>query len=742
MTAVPPSRFRIPAPEMERIRILLGRDPNLTEEAVFSALWSEHCSYKSSRIHLRKFSSKGPRVLMGPGENAGVVRVTSRTGIAFKMESHNHPSYIEPFQGAATGVGGILRDIFAMGARPVALTNSLVFGSLRQPRQMSLFRRVVAGIAAYGNAIGVPTVGGEVWFDERYAKNILVNAFALGLVDEDGIMSAVPPPKPLLAVYLGNKTGRDGVSGAAMASRSFSGGDTDLRPQVQVADPFVGKKVMEATLLIIREGLAGAIQDMGAAGLTSSSVEMASKSSLGIEIDVDRVPLRDSSMEPWEILLSESQERMLLLVEESRVERILDIARDSQVSAAVVGRIIPEPVFRVRKGEAVFAEIPVPFLTEEAPLYDRPTRERAPSPSRPSLLHTPSEAGRHSIAELFHRLLDHPNGGAADWISRQFDFEVGTRTLLPPGHDVAVVDLREEERAVAISMAGFSHPLTRDPARGAMLLVAKCVTDLAAVGAWPVGMTDCLNFGNPERPETMSDFVQAVGGIADAARRLGIPVVSGNVSFYNETDGLSIPPTPILATCGLLSDRRSVVPGKTALAGLSLALVGSSKDLSLGGSYLDWILEDPEPGPVPLVDWETLGRLQPFMSVLLSGGRVRASRAIGRGGLLRTLLQLVSADQTLGAALSLSRLENPLQTFFSEAPGRILLAFEPDHARIVEQTALEFGVPCRTIGSTAPLLWNIRYQDREGRAKELSDSPEQLKRRYAASLAGQMEDLP
>ncbi|MCL4485321.1 MAG: phosphoribosylformylglycinamidine synthase subunit PurL [Nitrospirae bacterium] len=741
MTADIVSRFRIPAPEMDRIRALLGRDPNLTEEAVFSALWSEHCSYKSSRIHLRKFSSKGPRVLMGPGENAGVVRVTSRTGIAFKMESHNHPSYIEPFQGAATGVGGILRDIFAMGARPVALTNSLVFGSLRQPRQMTLFRRVVAGIAAYGNSIGVPTLGGEVWFDERYAKNILVNAFALGLVAEDGIMSAVPPPKPLLAVYLGNKTGRDGVSGAAMASRSFSDGDSDLRPQVQVADPFVGKKVMEATLTIIREGLAGAIQDMGAAGLTSSSVEMASKAGLGIEIDVARVPLRDSSMEPWEILLSESQERMLLLVEESRVGRILDIARDSQVSAAVVGRIISEPVFRVKKGEAVFAEVPVPFLTDEAPLYDRPTRPHDLSPSRPAH-HPPSEAGRHSIAELFHRLLDHPNGGSADWIFRQFDFEVGTRTLLPPGSDVAVVDLREENHAVAISMAGFSHPLSRDPGRGAMLLVAKCVTDLAAVGAWPVGLTDCLNFGNPERPETMSDFIAAVTGIADATKRLGIPVVSGNVSFYNETDGLSIPPTPILATCGLLSDRRNLVPGKTASPGLSLALAGTSRDLFLGGSYLDWILDEPEPEPVPQVDWETLARLQPFMSVLLAARRIRASRAIGRGGLLRSLLQIVSGGETLGVALSLPRLESPLQAFFSEAPGRILLAFEPDHERFLEQTAREFGVPFRTIGMTAPHLWNIRYQDREGRSKELSDSPEQLKKRYAASLAGQMEDLP
>ena len=665
MTTSTPSRFRIPAQEMERIKSLLGRDPNITEEAVFSALWSEHCSYKSSRIHLRKFASKGPRVLMGPGENAGVVRVTSGKGIAFKMESHNHPSYIEPFQGAATGVGGILRDIFAMGARPVALTNSLVFGSLRQPRQMTLFRRVVSGIASYGNSIGVPTVGGEIWFDERYSKNILVNAFALGVVDEDGIMSSVPPQKPLLAVYLGNKTGRDGVSGASMASRSFSGSDSDLRPQVQVADPFVGKKVMEATLRIIREGLAEAIQDMGAAGLTSSSVEMASKAELGIEIDVAKVPLRDNSMEPWEVLLSESQERMLLLVEESRVNKILDIAQESQVSGTVVGRVIPEPVFRVKKEEDVFAEIPVKYLTDDAPLYDRPSDSRT-SLLSPSLAFPPSEGGSHSIAALFHLLLDHPNGGSADWIFRQFDFEVGTRTLLPPGHDVAVIDIRAEEHAVAIALSGFSHPLTRDPARGAMLLVAKTVTDLAAVGAWPIGLTDCLNFGNPERPDTMSDFILAVTGISDAAKRFGIPVVSGNVSFYNETDGLSIPPTPILATCGLVRDKRTVVPGKVSHPGLYLGLAGSTRDLSLGGSYLDWILQDQSAPPVPGIDWEALEGLQTFMSTLLANRRLRATRAIGRGGFLRSLLQLVAGDEKLGVALKLQRLEDPLQTFFSE----------------------------------------------------------------------------
>jgi phosphoribosylformylglycinamidine synthase len=740
MTDQPISRFKIPALEMERIRTLLGREPNITEEAVFSALWSEHCSYKSSRVHLRNFSSRGPRVLMGPGENAGVVRVTEKTGIAFKMESHNHPSYIEPFQGAATGVGGILRDIFAMGARPVALTNSLVFGSLRQPRQLTLFRRVVAGISAYGNSIGVPTIGGEVWFDERYSKNILVNAFALGLVAEDGIMSAIPPKKTLVAVYLGNKTGRDGVSGAAMASRSFSGEDSDLRPQVQVADPFVGKKVMEATLLIIREQLSEAIQDMGAAGLTSSSVEMASKAGMGIELDVAQVPLRDFTMEPWEILLSESQERMLLLVEERHVGKILEIADDHQVAGGIIGNTIPEPVFRVRKGPDHYAEIPVSYLTDEAPLYERPTKAR--DSLRPSPSNAPSLAGSHSITELFHLLLEHPNGASTEWISRQFDYEVGTRTILPPGHDVAVVDLKEDDHAVAISMAGTSHPLSKDPEKGAMLLVAKCVSDLAAIGAYPVGLTDCLNFGNPERPATMSDFVLAVKGIAQACKRLQIPVVSGNVSFYNETDGLSIPPTPILATCGVLADKRTLLPGRTDLSGLTLALVGSSRDLALGGSYLDWVLALPDSSePVPEVDWNTLERLQPFMSALAFDRRLVATRSVGRGGLLRSLLQIVSGSDSLGVALSLPHLENPLQTFFSESPGRIVLAYFPEHERIIERMALEFGIPWLRIGTTAQSSWTIRYKDRDRRTKILSDHLGLLKRRFATSLSNQMEEF-
>lgn len=740
MTDTQKSRFRIPDQEMERILSLLGRHPNITEEAIFSALWSEHCSYKSSRIHLRRFSSKGPRVLMGPGENAGVVRVTSRLGIAFKMESHNHPSYIEPFQGAATGVGGILRDIFAMGARPIALTNSLVMGSLRQPRQMTLFRRVVAGIGAYGNAIGVPTVGGEIWFDERYAKNILVNAFALGLVPDDAIMSAIPPAKPLLAVYLGNKTGRDGVSGAAMASRSFSDKESDLRPQVQVADPFVGKKVMEATLTIIRRGLAGAIQDMGAAGLTSSSVEMADKAGMGIELDVEKVPLRDPTMEPWEILLSESQERMLLLVEEDKVPAILEIARESQVAAGVIGHIIPEPVFRVRKGETVYGEVPVAHLTREAPLYDRPQSPRTPSfPQHPP---HPSASGRHAIADIFLRLLDHPNGGSAEWIFRQFDYEVGTRTLLGPGHDVAIVDLRAEDRGVAIALAGSSHPVFRDPARGGALLVAKTVTDLAAVGAWPVGLTDCLNFGNPERPETMHDFVMAVSGIADAARRLDIPVVSGNVSFYNETDGVSIPPTPILATCGVLASPRNAPPGSLGEGGLRLVMAGSNADLSLGGSYLDWILPELEESPVPSVDWAGLVRLQPFLALLIEKGALRATRAIGRGGLLRTLLSMVAHSDETGLHLRLPLLDTPLETFFSEAPGRIILAFAPENGPVVADTAREFGVPLLDLGQTAPHRFSLTYRDRDGKEKALALPLSSLKKKYLSALSGPMETLP
>lgn len=734
------SRFRIPASEMEMIYQLIGRDPTLTEEAIFSAMWSEHCSYKSSRIHLRSFSSRHPRVHSGPGENAGIVHIRNGICLAFKMESHNHPSFLEPFQGAATGVGGILRDVIAMGARPIALENSLVFGSLRHPHHRTLFRRVVEGVAGYGNPIGVPTVGGEIWFDDRYKDNILVNVMAVGIVMDHSIMSAKATREGLQAIYIGNKTGRDGVSGAAMASRGFSSDGGDLRPQVQIADPYAGKNLMEATLEIARLRLADSIQDMGAAGLTSSSTEMAGRAGLGMEIDISKVPLRDFSMEPWEILLSESQERMLVLSSPENVERIMEIATRWHLSSAVVGHTIQKSNFIVRKKELILADLPISHLTESAPLYNRPGQ----TPVRSQLVPTsPAFSGTHSLSDIFYRMLDHPNGGDPKWIYRHFDFEVQTRTLLGPGHDAAVLDLKGPQKTgVAISVVSLPHACSRDPYRGGSLLVSKAVTELAAVGAFPLAMTDCLNFGNPENPLVMGSFQDSIRGIAEAGIALDIPVVSGNVSLYNETNGSSIPPTPMIGITGLVPSVRSRISGKIPSAGLRIAIAGSSHDLSLGGSYLDWMLEDALQDAVPVARYEDMKKLTSFMLAAVRSERIVSARAIGRGGLMRSLLLMVAHDASLGAFLDLAPAIDPLPFFFSEAPGRILLAYHPDEERFLIETSCEWGVPFQPSGYSAQNVWMFRYQDTEGVRKEWTDSLPGIKHRYKTALSKFMEELP
>ncbi len=734
------SRFRIPASEMEMIQRLIGREPTLTEEAIFSAMWSEHCSYKSSKVHLRSFSSSHPRVQAGPGENAGIVHIREGICLAFKMESHNHPSFLEPFQGAATGVGGILRDVIAMGARPVALANSLVFGSLRHPRHRTLFRRVVEGIAGYGNPIGIPTVGGEVWFDDRYKDNILVNVMAVGVVMDHSIMSAKASREGLQAIYIGNRTGRDGVSGAAMASRGFSSDGGDLRPQVQIADPYAGKNLMEATLEIARLRLADSIQDMGAAGLTSSSTEMAGRSGLGMEIDVSGVPLRDFSMEPWEILLSESQERMLVLSVPENVEKIREIATNWHLSSAVVGHTIPKPNFIVRKGDQVLADLPISHLTEDAPLYNRPGQTEA---TGRSLSASPSLSGTHSLSDIFHRMLDHPNGGSSRWIYRHFDFEVQTRTVFGPGHDAAVLDMKDPKRTgVALSVVSLPHACSRDPYLGGALLVSKAVTELAAVGAFPLAMTDCLNFGNPENPLIMGSFQNAVRGIAEAGIALDIPVISGNVSLYNETNGTSIPPTPMIGITGLLPSIRNRIPGQIPAPGLRIAIVGQSRNLALGGSYLDWILEEEIQDSVPAPRYDDLKKLTSFMMTAAHSRRIASARAIGRGGLLRSLLLMVAHDPSLGAFLDFSPAVDPLPFFFSESPGRLLVAYPPDEESSLLETAHEWGVPFRSTGYAARNVWILRYQDMEGTRKEWTESLPGIKHRFQAALSQFMEELP
>ena len=732
------SRFRIPAHEMEMIFSLLGRDPSLTEEAVFSAMWSEHCSYKSSRIHLRSFSSRHPRVKAGPGENAGIVQIHDGLSLAFKMESHNHPSFLEPYQGSATGVGGILRDVIAMGARPVALANSLVFGSLRHPKHRTLFQRVVEGIAGYGNPTGIPTVGGEVWFDDRYQHNILVNVMAVGIVNDQDILSAKASREGLLAIYIGNRTGRDGVSGAAMASRGFTRDGADLRPQVQIADPYAGKNLMEATLEIARRKLADSIQDMGAAGQTSSSTEMAGRAGLGMELDVSLVPLRDETMEPWEILLSESQERMLVLAEPENADKILEIASQWHLSAAIVGKTIPEPDFVVRKGEARLAVIPIAYLTENAPLYQR---DAIITPEITAPLGMPSLGGSHSLSDLFHRMIDHPNGGDPRWIYRHFDFEVQTRTVFGPGHDAALLDTKSRSGGgIAISVVSLPHACSRNPYRGGVLIVSKAVTELVAVGAFPLALTDCLNFGNPENPTIMGEFQEAIRGIAEASAAFDIPVVSGNVSLYNETDGKSIPPTPMIGITGMIPVLGHRIPGHLKDFGLKLALVGDMEDLSLGGSYLDWLLEGEIREAVPSVSFSRIQGLSSFMMASSSTGRILAARAIGRGGLARCLLMMAKDNLSMGIHLDFSRPIEPLGFFFSESSGRLVLAYPAEEEPRLAESAREWGVSFLPLGHSAPGLWTIRFRNPEGLRKEWRENLSALKSRFNRSLSQFMEE--
>ncbi|HYE12903.1 MAG TPA: phosphoribosylformylglycinamidine synthase subunit PurL, partial [Pyrinomonadaceae bacterium] len=573
--------------EYARIRELLGREPTFVELGVFSVMWSEHCSYKSSRAHLRRLPTEGPRVIVPPGENAGVVDVGDGWCAAFKVESHNHPSFIEPFQGAATGVGGILRDIFTMGARPVASMNSLRFGTLSHPahgrRNRALLAGVVAGIAHYGNAFGVATVGGEVVFDDAYSLNPLVNAFALGLVRHDQIFfgKAAGVGNPVL--YVGAKTGRDGIHGATMASAEFDEEALEKRPTVQVGDPFLEKLLLEACLEAMRSGAVAGIQDMGAAGLTSSSCEMAARAGNGIELDLSLVPQREEGMTPYEIMLSESQERMLIVAHGGRERQVVDIFRKWDLDAVVIGRVTGTGSVVVIHGGERVADIPARFLTDEAPRYERPMRapvrvagtdSQVPAaggevPANASVVNADEldevlEAPSTVVAgaghdEALRRLLASPNVASKEWVYRQYDHMVRTNTAVLPGADAAVVRIKETRRALAMCLDGNGRYCAVSPREGARLVVAEAARNVVCVGARPLAITNCLNFASPERPEVMWSFSEVVDGMAEACRALGTPVVSGNVSFYNETEGRGIHPTPVVGMVGLVEDVRRVV---------------------------------------------------------------------------------------------------------------------------------------------------------------------------------------
>src|SRR5687768_1336317 len=610
--------------EFERIKKLLDREPSLVELGIFSVMWSEHCSYKSSRIHLRRLPTKGDRIIVPPGENAGVVDVGDDWAVAFKIESHNHPSFIEPFQGAATGVGGILRDVFTMGARPIASMNSLRFGSLDHPkhgrRNRSLLAGVVGGIAHYGNAFGVATVGGEVAFDDAYALNPLVNAFALGLVRKDQIFfgKATGVGNPVL--YVGAKTGRDGIHGATMASAEFDEEALEKRPTVQVGDPFLEKLLLEACLEAMRSGAIAGIQDMGAAGLTCSTCEMAARAGTGIEIDLSLVPQRETGMTAYEMLLSESQERMLIVAHKGRSKEVVEIFAKWDLDAVVIGHVHDDGRMRVKHAGEIVCDVPVLALTDEAPIYERamrapktevssfefqvsgspdavPSSEFRVSSSRTETSETnPGNSldGRADLNEPNSKLetrnskllelLSSPNLASKEWVYRQYDHMVRTNTVVLPGADAAVVRIKETRKALAIALDGNGRYCAANPREGAKLAVAEAARNVVCVGAKPIAVTNCLNFASPERPEVMWSFSEVIDGIAEACRAFDTPVVSGNVSFYNETEGRGVLPTPVIGMLGLIEDVKRVIQPGFKKEGDVIALLGTTADDERGSS--------------------------------------------------------------------------------------------------------------------------------------------------------------
>ncbi len=634
----------IKADEWQRLVSRLGRAPNLVELGIYSVMWSEHCSYKSSRRHLAKFPTKGPRVIQGPGENAGVIDIGDGQAAIFKMESHNHPSFIEPYQGAATGVGGILRDVFTMGARPVALVNALRFGSPEHPRTRQLVAGVVAGIGGYGNCVGVPTVAGETQFDEGYNGNILVNAMAVGLADQDKIFYARGAVPGLPILYVGSKTGRDGIHGATMASAEFTESDDDNRPTVQVGDPFTEKLLIEACLELMATDAIQSIQDMGAAGLTSSSVEMADKGGVGIEMDLDRVPQREPGMTAYEIMLSESQERMLMILKPGKEAVAKAIFDKWDLDAEVIGMTTTTGRLVLKQFGAVVCDIPVKPLGEDAPNYDRPWTD---PPKRPAF-NTAAHPEPENYAKVLLALMSSPDMASKRWIWEQYDRHVMGDTIesSQSGGDAAIIRIHGTNKALAITSDCNPHYVLGDPYEGGKQAVAEAYRNLSAVGAMPVAITDNLNFGNPEKPATMGQIVRAIEGMAEACRVLDFPVVSGNVSLYNETDGRAIPPTPVVGGVGLIEDLSRIATLKGAAPGDALILIGVAAG-HLGCSLYArvWLGLRGEPlGPPPPVDLEAEKHSAELVRQLIREGLVNAVHDVSDGGLACAAAEMALAS--------------------------------------------------------------------------------------------------
>ena len=735
----------ISSEEYERILKSLGREPSFTELGIFSVMWSEHCSYKSSRVHLKRLPTHSRRVVQGPGENAGIIDIGDGWACAFKIESHNHPSFIEPFQGAATGVGGILRDIFTMGARPFAIMDSLRFGPITpQPgidqatlhKNHSVLEGVVSGIASYGNCFGVPNVGGEVKFEPCYSGNPLVNAFALGLVRRDQIFYAKAAGEGNPVIYVGSKTGRDGIHGATMASEEFSEESEAKRPNVQVGDPFLEKLLLEACLEAMQTGAVVGIQDMGAAGLTCSTCEMGGRGGVGLEIELDLVPQRETGMTPYEIMLSESQERMLLVAERGREEEVFRVFQKWGLDAVTIGRVINQPTMRVMEHGKVVAEIPNTALTDEAPLYHRPM-ERWEPPVPREVPEGIVLGQKTEFTDDLKRLLASPNICSKRWVFEQYDSMVQTNTVEGPGGEGGVIRVKGTNRGLAMALDGNGRWCYLDPKLGAMHAVAESARNVACTGATPIAATNCLNFGNPEKPNIMWQFSQTIDGMTKACEELETPITGGNVSFYNETLGEGIYPTPVIGVVGILEDIHKAVGPHFRAPGHALVLVRGSEagdasdvEAEFGSSeYAKEILEQIWGFP-PSLELDKEAALQKAMVEVIGLGLVESAKDCSEGGLAVTLAEC-GFNRGIGAQVDLA--SNGLVVefvLFGEDASRVLISCDPQNVARIQQVALRYGLSAEQIGSTVPDQLEIRVDG----VAAITASVSELREAWAGAL--------
>ena len=738
--------------EYRRLLDILGREPTMTELGIFSVMWSEHCSYKSSRLHLRRLPTSGPRVVQGPGENAGAVDIGDGLAAVFKIESHNHPSFIEPYQGAATGVGGIIRDIFTMGARPIALLNSLRFGPLTDADDSDatatrrLVDGVVAGIAGYGNSIGIPTVGGEVAFEPSYSGNPLVNVFCLGVAKVDGLAKGVATGAGNPVYYVGAKTGRDGIHGATMASAEFDEHSSEKRPAVQVGDPFMEKLLLEACLEVMQTDALVGIQDMGAAGLTCSTCEMGARGDVGIEIDVAQVPQRETGMTPYEIMLSESQERMLLVAKQGREQEVEQIFEKWDLHAVRVGEVTGDGILRVRAGDEVVAEIPNRQLADAAPLYDRPTR-------RPAYLddvRTLDVAGlsvSDALGGPWLSLLSAPVIASKRWVYRQYDHMVRTNTVVQPGLGAAVVRVKGTTRALVMSVDGNGRHCYLDPAEGGRLAVAEAARNVACAGAVPIGATNCLNFGNPERPEIMWQFVQAVDGIAEACRVLDIPITGGNVSLYNETDGQAIYPTPVLGVVGVIEDVDRLVVRVFPAADLEIVLLGDLSATIGGSEYLKQRHGLVRGRPAP-VDLERERALQALLVHSAGDGLIRSAHDCADGGFAVALAECAVDGPGHGAQVDLqapevsSERHGLVTALFGESPSRVIVSVAEGQRDALLAKADQLAVPASVIGRTGGERLTITVGGHPAADVALADAEQAWRSGFARHFESSVSSAP